>query len=296
MDPCDLRLHKGDAAVRSLIASRRPLFEFAIDSTLAKYDLATLEGRVLAMRAIAPIIAGIKDRDLRPAYMRKVSGQLGLELDEIQRAVAYAQNHPKLSRSQQAEATAAAPRYERLNEGPQGVSGTPGYAGAQGYVGAPGYAGAQGAVHADAPYDPAYDAPPPEDHAAPSAYAGQNAAAHPPSSIQPAAPQPEVTAPAVEEFLTPDPRDPVARLEKARSRLPCSTPSSSVWNSGVTSPPCSSATAPTVRWPPAFIHAATVMAPTPGIEWIKLRALRRCGGRTSRHRGARRLTATGQQR
>ncbi len=117
MDPCDLRLHKGDAAVRSLIASRRPLFEFAIDSTLAKYDLATLEGRVLAMRAIAPIIAGIKDRDLRPAYMRKVSGQLGLELDEIQRAVAYAQNHPKLSRSQQAEATAAAPRYERLNEG-----------------------------------------------------------------------------------------------------------------------------------------------------------------------------------
>jgi len=156
MDPCDLRLHKGDAAVRSLIASRRPLFEFAIDSTLAKYDLATLEGRVLAMRAIAPIIAGIKDRDLRPAYMRKVSGQLGLELDEIQRAVAYAQNHPKLSRSQQAEATAAAPRYERLNEGPQGVSGTPGYAGAQGYVGAPGYAGAQGAVHAAAPYDPAY--------------------------------------------------------------------------------------------------------------------------------------------
>ena len=268
MDPCDLRLHKGDAAVRSLIASRRPLFEFAIDSTLAKYDLATLEGRVLAMRAIAPIIAGIKDRDLRPAYMRKVSGQLGLELDEIQRAVAYAQNHPKLSRSQQAEATAAAPRYERLNEGPQGVSGTPGYAGAQGYVGAPGYAGAQGAVHADAPYDPAYDAPPPEDHAAPSAYAGQNAAAHPPSSIQPAAPQPEVTAPAVEEFLTPDPRDPVARLEKAALEIALQHPeliSVEQWRNLAT-----------VQFryrthrevAAGIIHAATVMAPTPGIEWI----------------------------
>ena len=268
MDPCDLRLHKGDAAVRSLIASRRPLFEFAIDSTLAKYDLATLEGRVLAMRAIAPIIAGIKDRDLRPAYMRKVSGQLGLELDEIQRAVAYAQNHPKLSRSQQAEATAAAPRYERLNEGPQGVSGTPGYGGAQGYVGAPGYAGAQGAVHADAPYDPAYDAPPPEDHAAPSAYAGQNAAAHPPSSIQPAAPQPEVTAPAVEEFLTPDPRDPVARLEKAALEIALQHPeliSVEQWRNLAT-----------VQFryrthrevAAGIIHAATVMAPTPGIEWI----------------------------
>ena len=262
MDPCDLRLHKGDAAVRSLIASRRPLFEFAIDSTLAKYDLATLEGRVLAMRAIAPIIAGIKDRDLRPAYMRKVSGQLGLELDEIQRAVAYAQNHPKLSRSQQAEAPAAAPRYERLNEGPQSVQGTPGYAGAQGYT------SAQGAVHADAPYDPAYDAPPPEDHAAPSAYAGQNAAAHPPSSIQPTAPQPEATAPAVEEFLTPDPRDPVARLEKAALEIALQHPeliSVEQWRNLAT-----------VQFryrthrevAAGIIHAATVMAPTPGIEWI----------------------------
>lgn len=262
MDPCDLRLHKGDAAVRSLIASRRPLFEFAIDSTLAKYDLATLEGRVLAMRAIAPIIAGIKDRDLRPAYMRKVSGQLGLELDEIQRAVAYAQNHPKLSRTQQAEATAAAPRYERLNEGPQSVPGTPGY------TGAPGYAGAQGTVHADAPYDPAYDAPPPEDHAAPSAYAGQNAAAHPPSSIQSAAPQPEATAPAVEEFLTPDPRDPVARLEKAALEIALQHPeliSVEQWRNLAT-----------VQFryrthrevAAGIIHAATVMAPTPGIEWI----------------------------
>lgn len=259
MDPCDLRLHKGDAAVRSLIASRRPLFEFAIDSTLAKYDLATLEGRVLAMRAIAPIIAGIKDRDLRPAYMRKVSGQLGLELDEIQRAVAYAQNHPKLSRTQQAEATAAAPRYERLNEGPQGVPG---------YAGAPSYAGAQGAVHADAPYDPVYDAPPPEDHAAPSAYAGQNAAAHPPSSIQPVAPQPEAAAPAVEEFLTPDPRDPVARLEKAALEIALQHPeliSVEQWRNLAT-----------VQFryrthrevAAGIIHAATVMAPTPGIEWI----------------------------
>ena len=260
MDPCDLRLHKGDAAVRSLIASRRPLFEFAIDSTLAKYDLATLEGRVLAMRAIAPIIAGIKDRDLRPAYMRKVSGQLGLELDEIQRAVAYAQNHPKLSRTQQAEVTtAAAPRYERLNEGPQGVPG---------YAGAPSYTGAQGAVHAEAPYDPAYDAPPPEDHTAPSAYAGQNAAAHPPSSIQPAAPQPEATAPTVEEFLTPDPRDPVARLEKAALEIALQHPeliSVEQWRNLAT-----------VQFryrthrevAAGIIHAATVMAPTPGIEWI----------------------------
>ena len=115
MDPCDLRLHRGDAAVRSLIASRRPLFEFVIDTTLKRFDLTTLEGRVLAMRAIAPIIAGIRDRDLRPAYMRKVSGQLGMELEEIQRAVAYAQRHPQQKKRYEPVAQQSqTPRYEQV--------------------------------------------------------------------------------------------------------------------------------------------------------------------------------------
>lgn len=107
MDPCDLRLARGDAAVRSLIESRRPLFEFAIDATLADFDLDSLEGRVRGMRAIAPIIAGIKDAALRPAYVRQVAGQLGLDIGEVQRAVTYALNHPQLSASQKAEAAEA---------------------------------------------------------------------------------------------------------------------------------------------------------------------------------------------
>ncbi|MGV3102555.1 DNA primase [Rothia sp. 32237D007AR] len=107
MDPCDLRLTRGDAAVRSLIASRRPLFEFAIDATLANYDLSTLEGRVRGMRAIAPIIAGIKDAALRPAYVRQVSGQLGLDAAEVQRAVSAAAAYPQASASQRAEAAEA---------------------------------------------------------------------------------------------------------------------------------------------------------------------------------------------
>lgn len=107
MDPCDLRLARGDAAVRSLIESRRPLFEFAIDATLADFDLDSLEGRVRGMRAIAPIIAGIKDAALRPAYVRQVAGQLGLDTGEVQRAVTYALNHPQLSASQKAEAAEA---------------------------------------------------------------------------------------------------------------------------------------------------------------------------------------------
>ena len=56
-----------------------PLFEFVIRSRLAEHDLATAEGRVRALRATAPIVAGIRDDALRPGYGRQLSGWLGLE-------------------------------------------------------------------------------------------------------------------------------------------------------------------------------------------------------------------------
>src|SRR5205823_14424918 len=57
LDPCDLRVSRGDAAIRDLVASRLPLYEFAVRSVLAEYDLDTAEGRVAALDAAAPIIA-----------------------------------------------------------------------------------------------------------------------------------------------------------------------------------------------------------------------------------------------
>ncbi|MFI7581306.1 DNA primase [Kocuria kalidii] len=87
MDPCDLRLARGDAAVAELVDNRRPLFEFAIRATLKNFDLDTIEGRIRAMRACAPILARIRDRSLRPAYARQLAGWLGLEPSEVQRAV-----------------------------------------------------------------------------------------------------------------------------------------------------------------------------------------------------------------
>jgi DNA primase len=68
LDPCDLRLKQGDAAVRDLIARRVPLFEFAIRSVLNDHDLNTAEGRLAALDAAAPIVAKIKDRSLRQLY------------------------------------------------------------------------------------------------------------------------------------------------------------------------------------------------------------------------------------
>ncbi len=62
LDPCDLRLKHGEAAVRDLVARRVPLFEFAIRSVLARHDLETREGQFAAIDEAAPIIVRIKDR------------------------------------------------------------------------------------------------------------------------------------------------------------------------------------------------------------------------------------------
>jgi DNA primase len=81
LDPCDLRVKQGDAAVRDLIASREPLFQFAIRSTIARYDLRSNEGKIAALDAAAPIVAAIKDPGLRKRYAIDLDRWLGF-MDE----------------------------------------------------------------------------------------------------------------------------------------------------------------------------------------------------------------------
>jgi DNA primase len=81
MDPCDLRGKEGDAAVRELVASRVPLYEFAVRSSMSDFDLDSAEGRVAALDAAAKIVAGIKDVALRKVYAAKVDRWIGL-MDE----------------------------------------------------------------------------------------------------------------------------------------------------------------------------------------------------------------------
>lgn len=83
LDPCDLRTARGDEAVVDMIASRKPIFEFAIKQKISKFDLNSVEGRVAAARAAAPVIAGIRDAALRPAYVRALAGWVSLEGNEV---------------------------------------------------------------------------------------------------------------------------------------------------------------------------------------------------------------------
>jgi DNA primase len=87
LDPCDLRLQHGDAAIVALINDRVPLFEFAIKSVLSQHDLNTSEGRIAALKESAPIVNKISDTSLRPEYTRRLAGWLGMDPTTVSKAV-----------------------------------------------------------------------------------------------------------------------------------------------------------------------------------------------------------------
>ncbi|USQ75066.1 DNA primase [Ornithinimicrobium cryptoxanthini] len=106
-DPNDLRLRGGDEPVRELVDAAVPMFEFAVRSTIAPYDLDRAEERVSAMRAAAPILAGIRDKALRPEYVRTAAGWLGMPVERVAAEVARAGRAPSGRPGQFAERRAA---------------------------------------------------------------------------------------------------------------------------------------------------------------------------------------------
>jgi DNA primase len=87
MDPCELRLSRGDAAVRDLVARREPLIDFAMRAHAARYDLDTVPGRIGAARAVAPLVGRLKDRSLRDQYINRMAGMLGVDVELARREV-----------------------------------------------------------------------------------------------------------------------------------------------------------------------------------------------------------------
>jgi len=78
MDPCELRLAKGDEAVADLVEPRTPLFEFALRQIVARYDLDTPAGRAAALDEAAPIVARIKNSGAQHEVAVELAGMLGI--------------------------------------------------------------------------------------------------------------------------------------------------------------------------------------------------------------------------
>ena len=87
LDPCDLRLKRGDGAVRGLMDTKVPMVEFVLDQRIAGYDLTSVEGRVGALRASAPVVAELRDALLQPEYIRVLARRLGMDTEDVRREV-----------------------------------------------------------------------------------------------------------------------------------------------------------------------------------------------------------------
>lgn len=88
LDPCDLRIERGNEAVRSLIERAKPLYDFVIDAAIGRFDTTFTAGQMGAVKAVAPLIAQIRDRSLHDLYTRKAARRVGVDLDVLQREVA----------------------------------------------------------------------------------------------------------------------------------------------------------------------------------------------------------------
>jgi DNA primase len=87
LDPCDLRIQQGDAAVRELIARRRPLYRFVLDNVVSKYDLDRADGRVDAVREAARLVSSIRDRSKVEAFAREIAGMVGVDVEQARAEV-----------------------------------------------------------------------------------------------------------------------------------------------------------------------------------------------------------------
>jgi DNA primase len=87
LDPCDLRLKRGDGAVRGIMESKTPMVEFVLDQRISGFDLASVEGRVGALRAAAPVVAELRDPLLQPEYVRVLARRLGMDTEDVRREV-----------------------------------------------------------------------------------------------------------------------------------------------------------------------------------------------------------------
>lgn len=94
LDPCDLRLQKGDAAVRELVARRIPLYRFVLSNVVQRYDLDRADGRVDALREAAKLVSSIRDRSKVDAFARELAGMVGVDVEEARSEVRRAAARP----------------------------------------------------------------------------------------------------------------------------------------------------------------------------------------------------------
>ncbi len=109
MDPCDLRLEQGDAAVRELVGRRVPLYRFVMENVIKAYDLDRADGRLAALRESSDLISAIRDSSLVSQYLRELAGMLGMDIEDVRREVSSKQRRGGSSANRAPEPEPEAP-------------------------------------------------------------------------------------------------------------------------------------------------------------------------------------------
>ena len=102
LDPCELRLQQGDAAVRELIAKRVPLYRFVLANVARKYDLDRADQRVDATAEAAQLVSAIRDRSKIESFAREIASTLGVDVDDVR---AHVRRNSQSAAPQRAAAT-----------------------------------------------------------------------------------------------------------------------------------------------------------------------------------------------
>lgn len=97
LDPCDLRIQQGDAAVRELVARRVPLYRFVLTNVVREFDLDRADGRIAAVREAAKLVLSSRDNSVvQSSFARDISELTGVDpnevLVEVRRVVARHRN------------------------------------------------------------------------------------------------------------------------------------------------------------------------------------------------------------
>ncbi len=95
LDPCDLRIQKGDEAVRDLVARRVPLYRFVLANVVKQFDLDRADGRVAAVREAAKLVTSSRDASVvNSSYARDIAALTGMDPVDVQSEVRRAANRP----------------------------------------------------------------------------------------------------------------------------------------------------------------------------------------------------------
>lgn len=109
LDPCDLRLQHGDAAVRELVGRRLPLYQYVMSNVLDRYDLDRADARVEALREAAPLVASVRDAGKISEYVRELAGKLGMDIDSVRTEVNRASARRNTSGQQRRDTAVSRP-------------------------------------------------------------------------------------------------------------------------------------------------------------------------------------------